>query len=1230
MERSTSRSHCGVRFRTLAGLILVCVAAIATGDDGCMSSDTEAIGFLVVAEQSTLVDHTGRRSVATANTCVRVGAELATGRNGRVVMQLRADPESDSAAAKIHLGPNSSLTLKRDHDRARILELIDGWLQFFSGRPAKIDVDARYITAGVRGTEFTLFSHNNDCPVYAPVSREGCSALWVQSGSVAARKARTPYNDPSTIRVSRNNGGATFDGQTSASDNGVVAYAGQPPRRARLKFSPENAADWVVYYPPLLHPADQACRTGFSTFDAARPQESVRCATAPAFAAIVDDIKRMPDRFGAASRTQAALRLMRESDIDGSRALLINAVDAEGLALRSLIALKANERMAKAKPGDESLARVFARRAIVADPKSVNAHLALSYVEQAEFDIEGAQTATREAARLSNAAGAASQVLIKARLAELSLADQDTLRALTLANEAVCIASAEECPDRYGGSSSAHQSLQNGAPISGPILSRALSVRGFVNLVARDIRAAEHSFRRSIAADGFSPLARFGLGLVLIRNGQLDDGVDQLELAVTLDPEVSLYRSYLGKGYFEQNDFERADKQLAFAKMLDPDDPTPWLYQALLANAENDPVGAIYALGQSRNRNEQRAVYRSRLLLDSDEAVRGTGLGQVYQDLGFDELARLEATRSLQVDPGNYSAHRLLTDANARHPRFEIARVSDLLQARMRAPRVQHPVSAQLADTRVGNAIGNSAFTSGVNEYSRLFARDGMSLSTMAMLGSKFTFEEEIAFSWAEGPYSAAITQYHYETDGFRPKHAEDKDYWNLLAQYRLSSATSIQFDYRNLDFDHGTNFWGFDPTDYYPDDINDSSESWRLGVHHVITPNIDIVAFSHREQASLTIDDGFGSFLGNTEEAGVQHEAQLTGRWGNANIVAGAAWYERDRDDDQYTPFGFTISTMLDSSTRHRNAYAYLTVNTNANETARQDQPMPSASFTLGAAYEYYDSETKARFVDFPNTVFNERDDLQRKRALPKLGLLLDLPAENGLLTTVRAAYFQTVKRALIGNQTLEPTSVAGFNQFYDDPEASLAKVTGLGVDFASPARTWFGGVEAVDRDLNLTEINIAVSPFAIATHDTDEVTYSAYLNWLPSRDWLFGARFEHEVFDRDDASAGSERIVDLDTERLRLQVRHVMDNRVSLLLEPSWIRQKGTFYGLNSNYDGSDKFWILNASARYRLPGRNGEVSVAVNNLFDTSYQYQDTDPRNPRYTPERAIHVRAVFDF
>ncbi|MDJ0740067.1 MAG: hypothetical protein QNJ91_10135, partial [Gammaproteobacteria bacterium] len=873
----------------------------------------------------------------------------------------------------------------------------------------------------MRGTEFTLFTDRSACPVVAGAGSRGCSALWVQSGTVFPRSPGTDFGDSSQIEVFSSRDELRFDGGAAGDDNGVIAFAGVPPRRVKLTVSPDDAVDWAVYYPPLVRFAGRFCGPPGSQPDAADVEAVIRCGDAQTFAARVGPLLDAPREMAPDTRLLAALRLVNVGDIARARRVLEAAADADSLALRGLIALKGNERHGPDDESDQSVARTYAQRAIDRDPASVNARLVMSYVEQAEFDLAGAVAETERAESYADASDPAVQALIKARLAELALANQDTATALEHAQAAI---------DAAQRAADADTDAQ--PKVGGPVLARAYAVQGFAQLVALRADSAQQSFENAVGADNLLPLARLGLGLAMIRQSDLDAGVRELELAVALDPEVSLYRSYLGKGYFEQRRPELAEKQYTLAKQLDDNDPTPWLYEAVLESAANDPITALSALEESKQRNDRRAVYRSRLLLDSDEAARNANLGQVYQALGFDQLARLEATRSLQSEPGSFAAHRLLTEANARRPRFEIARVSDLLQARLRAPRAQHPFSAQIADTRVDSPLASGSIVPGFNEYSRLFAYDGMRITASALVGSQQTLEEELLFSWAGGPASAAITQYKFDTDGFRPNNDEDKDYWSFLGQYRLTPSTSIQLDYRNLNFLHGDNFRGFDPNDYFStDDIDDTVESWRVGGHHVFSADTDLVAFSHREDASAVIDDGLGFFFARTTETGTQHEAQLISRWPNANVVAGLGWYDRERDDDTFTPFGFTIESLIDSRTRHGNGYVYVTIGDEAQSDATRQSPASSISATLGVAYEDYEDERDGRVTDFPNIVFFPSSDLQRNRVLPKLGLMWQTPIANDVELTARGAYFRTLKRALVGNQTLEPTSVVGFNQF-------------------------------------------------------------------------------------------------------------------------------------------------------------------------------------------------------
>ena len=57
----------------------------------------------------------------------------------------------------------------------------------------------------------------------------------------------------------------------------------------------------------------------------------------------------------------------------------------------------------------------------------------------------------------------------------------------------------------------------------------------------------------------------------------------------------------------------------------------------------------------------------------------------------------METAKSLSLDPASHSAHRFLSDAYMNIPRYEIARVSELLQAQLLQPININPVQPRLA-----------------------------------------------------------------------------------------------------------------------------------------------------------------------------------------------------------------------------------------------------------------------------------------------------------------------------------------------------------------------------------------------------------------------------------------------------------------------------------------------------------------------------------------------------
>src|SRR5262249_53477818 len=154
-----------------------------------------------------------------------------------------------------------------------------------------------------------------------------------------------------------------------------------------------------------------------------------------------------------------------------------------------------------------------------------------------------------------------------------------------------------------------------------------------------------------------------------------------IQTAVLLDPDDALLRSYLAKAYYEEKRPVEAGKELAEAKELDPSDPTPYLYDAIRKQNENRPVEALYDLQDSIDRNDRRAVYRSRLLLDQDRAVRGADLARVYNDLGFELLGLVAARRSADEDQSNYSSHLIMGGNYRVLPDYAPAFLSEALQA---------------------------------------------------------------------------------------------------------------------------------------------------------------------------------------------------------------------------------------------------------------------------------------------------------------------------------------------------------------------------------------------------------------------------------------------------------------------------------------------------------------------------------------------------------------------
>jgi outer membrane receptor protein involved in Fe transport len=247
-----------------------------------------------------------------------------------------------------------------------------------------------------------------------------------------------------------------------------------------------------------------------------------------------------------------------------------------------------------------------------------------------------------------------------------------------------------------------------------------------------------------------------------------------------------------------------------------------------------------------------------------------------------------------------------------------------------------------------------------------------------------------------------------------------------------------------------------------------------------------------------------------------------------------------------------------------------------------------------------------------------------------PKLGVQWNITDDLHL----RAAVFRTVKPALVNNRTLEPTQIAGFNQFFDDIDATKSWRYGVGLDWRA-TRDLFAGAELTWRDLDEPVFDTGSTKF----ENRDEQLYRGYLYWTPLPQLALSAEI---TSDRYDAEAG-----------LATEFGDVPEKveTLSVPLAVRYFHPAGFFAGVGATYvnqevrrsefasftDGSDDFLVVDALVGYRFPKRFGIASLEVNNLFDTGFHYQDDsfrefrdEPSISRYIPERTIMGRITINF
>lgn len=1002
---------------------------------------------------------------------------------------------------------------------------------------------------------------------------------------------------------------ALLDGEVllNAGGESMAVRAGQrvsvaPGGKPILAQAPADRrlVQWALYYPAILDPAGLE----FS----GRELDSL----APSIAAYREGDVR------------AALRLLPEGFIPDSisgTSYVLAVRMAGGEMDHARRALKALEGTAPGMALTEWLGAItFESESTEREPMDATGWMARSYSEQSQGDLRRALEAARAAVRLSPGFG-----LGWARVAELELGVGERRNALVSLDKA-----------------------QTFSPKLGVIS----VVEGFDALDRGQPKKAMEAFDRARVLDDSNGLAWLGRGLAKADLGDLDGAAADLQVAGVLEPQRALHRSAQAKVRGQRGEVDLARKDLRVARQLDAADPTPWLYEALIEHRENRINDAVRDLEQSVDLNDGRRLYRSRLLLDRDRAVRNVDLARVYQDAGLDEVARLAAGRAVEEDLVNPSAHLFLSrsylpleNLSAFDLRYGVSRQSELLVANLLAPRGGGQLSSWLSESALRSFVGPKP----------------ISLMSMTEYRSQGDWSEWASVYGQLGGLGYSLDTQILRKNGNQPNGWLDHSEISLQLKQELGDSDSVYLQVSDRHVRSGDIARLYDP--------NDAREGLRIrerqepnlyaGWHHEWSPQ------SHTLLLVSQIQDQFNAVLPNDTLLLVRNQfggpprqiqtdsrptveldsdytlrsAELQHLWQaeKFGLIAGGRFQSGDVGSRGSVWYNGDLLSDVEQQGSMERADVYALGHWNVLESLR---------LSAGLAYER---------ISFPSNLDQpplDEGTSERSSVVPRAGLRWDVwkggAVRGSFSQSLGGLYFDDAVR-------LQPVQLAGFLQTYRSlaPESSVAVVPGtefqtigLGFDQKLGAGTYLGIAAEDLRSEGDRQIGAMAStaglPLADSTTqlrqtvDFGERRLSIYASQLIGSRWSVGARYQISEASLDTRLPSLPRnLPGLDSVEDRQ--RATLGN---LELFARIYHECGFFAGWQTHWRHQDNrgfaparvpedFWQHDITVGYRFFQRRAEASVSVLNLTGQDFRL---NPLNYIIEPprERTVVVRLKWVF
>jgi tetratricopeptide (TPR) repeat protein len=981
-------------------------------------------------------------------------------------------------------------------------------------------------------------------------------------------------------------------------EQGIV-QPGQPPRKTAW-VEAVNVIQWFLYYPGVLdldelalpQPEQEALANSLAAWrrgDLLQAVTNYPAGRAPAL---------------PAERLYVAALALAVGNIDQAAAQLDSVEqekDAHALslaqAMRKLIAA------VRLEPAPPKLGAPFATN-------SPTAWLAESYYQQSQANLPAALRAARTAVQLST-----NFAFGWARVAELEFS--------------------------FGHLHAAQTALERGLALA-PHNAQALALKGF--LLAADNRLPEAlaCFDKAIAVDGSLGNAWLGRGLCLIRQGHRAAGRADLQTAAAMEPNRSFLRSYLGKAWTEAKQPALAAKELDLAKKLDPRDPTPWLYAALLNRELNRINPAIDDLEKSVELNDNRRVYRSSFLLDEDRAVRSSSLANIYQSAGMTEVSVREAAKAVSYDYANYSAHQFLAES------FDALRDPTRFNVRYETPWFNEWLLATLLSPVGGTPLAQHISQ---EEYARFFEQDRLGLVSQTEYRSDGQVREVASQFGNYRSVGYALDLDYQHNDGVRPNNQLDRLEVYGTFKYQVTPQDAVLLFTKFQDYHSGDNFQYYDTSQARPSFYYDEYQTpgalmggyhreWAPGVHTLLLGgrlandqrlgDLSLTNYLAIRDPLHTIaylsGTGFDETYRNQFEI-YSGELNQIFQWNRNTLVVGA----------RYQSGTFTTEDLVNLSANAQGLAGMF--------------PRPPAlnnvetAFERAAGYAYWTWEIIPHLLVTPGVAYDaihyprnyshppiNGAETEQSQVGPKAGLVWNPMA--GM--TVRGAYTRSLGGVGFDESyRLEPTQLAGFSQAFRNlmPETLAGAVSapefetaGLGLDLKFKSRT-YATIQGELLESQATSLlgvfdskffPLFASPATLTENlDYHERALAVTVNQLVANEWSLGAHYRFAHAELESALpevplkvyGGAKRQDEGDLHQVGVFVLYnhpagwFARADLNWYIQDSLIRTYPDGFAQETAVPG-ESFPQLNLLAGYRFKNQRGEIALGILNLTGTDY--------------------------